>query len=228
MDRLIASPLVVISPLRHESQQLLHDLFLRAHQNAPRMVLLAAARNTDRVLIAVSCDPPRTKRSILSLGRVSTVLSPADVASLHEWLVDGGQLWLHVDTFETATSLANDVPTELRAALWFSYRDAFAHSFEDAGDVAARSVCWAELVQFPHGFERGVADVSAAGWLGVALPCGEWSPATVAMAHKFGLLAVARMANRRHVVDEALYAGVDVVIGDDADMLHAAVQHALR
>jgi hypothetical protein len=48
------------------------------------------------------------------------------------------------------------------------------------------------------------------------------------MVHKFGLLAIARNAVRRHVVDEALYAGVDVVIGEDPTMLAAAVEHALR
>ena len=220
--------MVVVSPVRHESHVALDELFIRAQQNAPQIVLVAVSSNADGAVVAVSCDPPRQSRIFKRLLSRDSVISGYEFASISDWLADGHQLWVHCDNPLSAAIFLQSLNDEVRSSVWITFVGLPTASLEIV-DVPVSQCCyWADLGTLPMGFERLVADLADARWRGIVLPSGQWSAGHVAMVHKFGLLAIARNAVRRHVVDEALYAGVDVVIGEDPTMLAAAVEHALR
>ena len=82
--------------------------------------------------------------------------------------------------------------------------------------------------QLKHGLERRSAQLADAGIDALNLPQQDWSKGSVALAHRFELLAFGWGAHLERVIAELLSYGIDGIYGDNPNKLLAARQAAIQ
>ncbi|MCU0271383.1 MAG: glycerophosphodiester phosphodiesterase [Acidimicrobiales bacterium] len=118
-------------------------------------------------------------------------------------------------------ALARDVDAEER--LWLCSNDWRMLASCRALSSRVRLVASDRLRNLSEGLERRAAALSDAGLDALSLHHSDWSGGLVAMAHRFGLFALAWDAQFERTLDAVLDAGIDGVYCDDVERMMEAI-----
>jgi glycerophosphoryl diester phosphodiesterase len=116
---------------------------------------------------------------------------------------------------------ARDVAAEGR--LWLCHPDLELVASWRSLSPTVKLVWSTRANRMDGGVERGVARAAAAGVDVLNLHRRDWTSGTVAMVHRFELLALGWDAQFERTIDELLDAGIDGVFSDHVDVLMARI-----
>jgi glycerophosphoryl diester phosphodiesterase len=148
---------------------------------------------------------------------------------LYEECGDGFELSLDVKDPAAAPvviATARSVSATAEERLWLCHHDwRVVAGWRELSPVV-KLVDSTRASRMPEGPERRAATLKAAGIDAVNLHHTDWTGGSVALFHRFGLLALAWDCQHERILDEMLDAGIDAVYSDHVDRMVSALARA--
>lgn len=168
----------------------------------------------------------RTRLSSLTLDRVPEPVVPLSTVVDRLGLAGGPSyvlLTLADDTmFDPVQAVLDAAPSGAESEIWLAHHDPAALQ-RWRPRTGARLVNVLETARTSRGLEKRVAQLHELGVDAVSAHHKEWSGGAVAMAHRFGLLAVATGAEHERELAALVHAGIDGLVSAHVDRMLAVV-----
>lgn len=157
---------------------------------------------------------------------------PSHIPSLRDLYEEcGDDFELSLDVKDPAAAavvvaIARSVSAAAEERLWLCHHDWTVVAGWRGLSPAVKLVDSTRARHLSEGPERRAAELKAAGVDAVNLHHTDWTGGSVALFHRFGILAFAWDCQHDRILDEMLDAGVDAVYSDHVDRMVSALARA--